>query len=942
MNFRPATIVFCIILLLRSPAIPTDDDYCDVDISSWSTISTRHFDVHYPAGMEAMALRASEIAESGYIRVANRLGHELTGIIPVALYPPGRTISADPSPDSRYPSPRPAMTGKGVTVSFSGSYADLQRSIVTGTARAFLSSMAGESPFHHAALRTTRLPYWLSEGMARYLACGFDGRADLALRDVIDGNRFLGIRDMNDQKAFRHDDASAQGQAFCYYIESTYGKTALGELARCFLDTSFPDEALRAATGKTVEDLEREWMSSLKKRYRRGAEAQNPGKIPAPAGPSARITVPAVSPDGKKIAALRIVNGRCDLLVFDAPDGNIGTIKRARTLLRGGSCGGVSPVAPGDNRISWCPDGRAVMLAAVRRGRPCLLFIDTASGRIIDSRPIPFSLVRDPAISPDGRRVAFSAVAGTAENIYVLDRDRNTVSRITDDDFSDRYPVFTADGGIVFSTNWNTKGNPTSGGSRLHRIDIGTGRRTLLAIPGENNIQGDISPDGKKLLLITEGGGMRGVCVYDFAAGTLSQLKEQSVRVANPRWLKGSSSFILTAPGAGGTDIAAESVSSTLPYDPPAAQQDLSPALFRDPYVDPREYLLQPYQPVIRPGYLKLGSSGTMDGGYVCHLKTALSDYLGRHRLVLDAGYVREPRRNDFNASLGYYLKIPRAVLGFGMFRRSSPMDTGSLEPVSGLSMHPSFGLRGMEHYGGHVSARVKIGRSFDITFSGSSGRYEKTYHYPDMTHDLRMTFGKLSCTAEYNTERKGPMAPLGGSRLLVTAEHAFDFTGKNHYTVLGVDFRHHFLLDRRFILLLHGAGAALAGSNNGKFRFFLGGFGSLRGYGLNSISGRNMVLFNAELRFTPSDWNTFGLPQGGGLGNVAFVLFFDAGSAWNGTYRFVDKKTGRLDDLKMDFGAGIRMAVSPLLILKLDFAWPFDNKSIRQTNMILCIGFDF
>jgi len=102
------------------------------------------------------------------------------------------------------------------------------------------------------------------------------------------------------------------------------------------------------------------------------------------------------------------------------------------------------------------------------------------------------------------------------------------------------------------------------------------------------------------------------------------------------------------------------------------------------------------------------------------------------------------------------------------------------------------------------------------------------------------------------------------------------------------------------------------------------------------------MFLFNTELRITPTDWATFGLPLRGGLGSTAFVLFFDAGSAWNGMYRFVDKKTGRLDDLKMDFGAGLRMAVGPLIILKLDFAWAFDNKSIKQTNMLLGIGFDF
>ncbi|HPL19017.1 MAG TPA: BamA/TamA family outer membrane protein [Spirochaetota bacterium] len=940
MNFRPSTIVILSILFLRSPAVPLETGVPDATFLSWNTLSTRHFDVHYPAGMESAAIRTAEIAESGYIRVADGLCHEITGIIPLAVYPAG-PVHLDTAP-AGIRSPFPDMIGQGIRVSFNGSYADLQRSIVAAMTRTFLYSMAGERPFHYAALRKQRLPYWLSEGMARYFADGFDGPADRALRNIIEENRFPGIREMNDLTADQADEASVEGQAFCYFIETAHGKTALGELVREFLDTSSPDDAIRAATGKSIDDLESEWLSLLKKRYRQDAPVQKTREVDAPVGPSASIMIPAVSPDGKKIAALRVVSGGVELLVGDAAGGPSITMKHGRTFLRTGRCVGIAPIGPDDNRISWGTDGRSIMLAVTQQGRPSLLFLDAESGKIIEIIPLPFALVRDPALSPSGKHIVFSAVAGSAENIYLLDRGRNTISRITDDDFSDRYPAVTADGSVIFSTNWNARGNYASRGYRIHRIDIKSGKRSELISAGDNNIEGDISPDGKKLLFISEGKGSRGICVYDFTARTLSRLKDIPAKGDHPRWREGSSSLIFTTPGDNGDGLSSGSISAAQPYDQSTVVPVLAPAVFGESYVDPREYVFHAYQPALQPGHLNLGAAGTMDSGYLCYLRAGLNDYLGRHRLVIDASYLRGPRHNDINAGLAYNYRISRADLGAGIFRRSSPLDVHSREAVSGLLLDQSFGLHGIEHYGGYISAGIHAAQSLDCTVTFSSGRYEKNHHYPDLTHDLRMTFSKLSFHGEYSSERRGLMAPFRGTRLSIIAEHAFDFTGNKHFTRLGIDLRRHFLLGRHFILFFHGAGGTLLGTNNGTFRHYLGGFGSLRGYGLNSISGRNMFLFNTELRITPTDWATFGLPLRGGLGSTAFVLFFDAGSAWNGMYRFVDKKTGRLDDLKMDFGAGLRMAVGPLIILKLDFAWAFDNKSIKQTNMLLGIGFDF
>ncbi len=95
--------------------------------------------------------------------------------------------------------------------------------------------------------------------------------------------------------------------------------------------------------------------------------------------------------------------------------------------------------------------------------------------------------------------------------------------------------------------------------------------------------------------------------------------------------------------------------------------------------------------------------------------------------------------------------------------------------------------------------------------------------------------------------------------------------------------------------------------------RFYLGGSTTIRGYTQDSVGpsaigpdgnpvpqgGASMAVFNAELRFNPSE----------GFG---FVLFGDAGNVWSG-------QDIMLDDLRASFGAGIRYG-TPVGPLRIDY----------------------
>ena len=77
------------------------------------------------------------------------------------------------------------------------------------------------------------------------------------------------------------------------------------------------------------------------------------------------------------------------------------------------------------------------------------------------------------------------------------------------------------------------------------------------------------------------------------------------------------------------------------------------------------------------------------------------------------------------------------------------------------------------------------------------------------------------------------------------------------------------------------------------------------------------------------------------GLGGIGGVLFADAGSAWDGRFEMYDENR-KFKDFHADAGFGFRLALAPMLSLKLDFAWPYNNKNFGSVNTLFSLGIDY
>jgi hypothetical protein len=143
-------------------------------------------------------------------------------------------------------------------------------------------------------------------------------------------------------------------------------------------------------------------------------------------------TMPVACPDGRRLAFLRERQGRAQLWLFD----------RATRVER--------PITGGDWDVLdvACfpsPDGRLVF-SGRRGGAPGLFLVAHDAAAAEEPAPLPADRpARYPAVSPDGRRLAYAERARGTWQLWLVELDRGARRRLTDRDCNSISPAWRAD-----------------------------------------------------------------------------------------------------------------------------------------------------------------------------------------------------------------------------------------------------------------------------------------------------------------------------------------------------------------------------------------------------------------------------------------------------------------------------------------------------------------
>ena len=216
---------------------------------------------------------------------------------------------------------------------------------------------------------------------------------------------------------------------------------------------------------------------------------------------------PGLPAHGRIVFSLQIGNpvSYCNLVTIE-PDG---ASRRMITNVGAGSGCYTDPV--------WTPTGDRIVFDCATNTSDHLFSISAAGGSMHQLTYGSF-YDSDPAISPDGKRIAFDRGGGPnppAPGIFLMNLDGGHVVRITTPPASaaggDAYPSFSPDGTkLVFVRNSTQDGE---GAIFVVGVD-GKGVRQVTPAPYVNAARPHWSPDGSKLLFGTPGAALDGRNIY--------------------------------------------------------------------------------------------------------------------------------------------------------------------------------------------------------------------------------------------------------------------------------------------------------------------------------------------------------------------------------------------------------------------------------------------
>jgi imidazolonepropionase-like amidohydrolase/Tol biopolymer transport system component len=236
---------------------------------------------------------------------------------------------------------------------------------------------------------------------------------------------------------------------------------------------------------------------------------------------------PLVSPDGKQLAYFTRFEGKSALVVRDLESGAerwiaVGLQPEAGSPPppafvppppgappaggRGGPppASGVGPLPSS----SWTPDGTAIVTSAggklwridVPSGRrteiPISVDVEQSLGTLVKGTvsltdSVTVREIRDPALSPDGKRVAFSAIG----DVWVMDLPSGAPRRLTNTVAFESAPAWAPDGQSVVYATWID-----GEGGDIHRVSAAGGPTTNLTRAPAMYSRLNFTPDGSRLV----------------------------------------------------------------------------------------------------------------------------------------------------------------------------------------------------------------------------------------------------------------------------------------------------------------------------------------------------------------------------------------------------------------------------------------------------------
>jgi len=196
----------------------------------WKFMQTKHFDVYFAQGGEAIARFTANVAESSLVSLENNIGYTIKNRIPIIVFNSHNEFQQNNAIDEYLPEGVGGVTElfkNRVLVPFEGDLDKFRHVIHHELLHAYMNDMYYGGSLQNIISQNIRLqfPTWFSEGMAEYQSLsGNDKENDMFIRDAV-------IYDYLPEVDYLYGYLSYRGgQSFFAWLADEYGQEKIGDL----------------------------------------------------------------------------------------------------------------------------------------------------------------------------------------------------------------------------------------------------------------------------------------------------------------------------------------------------------------------------------------------------------------------------------------------------------------------------------------------------------------------------------------------------------------------------------------------------------------------------------------------------------------------------------------------------------------------------------------
>ena len=423
------------------------------DRYDWHYIQSPYFDIYFYGDNQALAEFTSEVADEAYQHISDRLNWELQKRVAIMVYQSHADFQqTNVTFDYLYEGIGGVteLFKNRVVVPFEGSNQDFKHVIRHELVHAIVNDMIYGGNVQSIISGRIRyaIPGWMNEGLAEYLAGGWDANSDMYMRDLAVHGDIEPINRISGYYAYR------AGQSVWRFIARKYGEESIAEVFSRIKTHGNVQDGVNDALGENYSGLSDRWADYLKKEYWPDVVSRIRLKDMA-----YRVTnheklentyniSPAISPDGSKLALMRNEYNTMEIVLISATDGRF--LKR---LIRGGSTAEYEELHLLKPGITWSPDGKRIAFTAKAANQEILYVVNVKTKK---SKKYPTGLegLFMASWSPDGKDIALIGNNGQSSDLYLFNLKTETLTNLTRDIFSILYPSWSPDGkSIAFSTD---------------------------------------------------------------------------------------------------------------------------------------------------------------------------------------------------------------------------------------------------------------------------------------------------------------------------------------------------------------------------------------------------------------------------------------------------------------------------------------------------------